>query len=228
MTLVPPLLSVVNWGLVGLTGGAFFVEGNSVILWAGRIAATILGVLIILVAPYRLWKTASDDLTTLKTPRLEVKVEPPEYTGQGTLWRHVRVTNPTGRAIAGCYAQLKSFRAITDVPKGTTLPRSGINYPLATRHGERRITTQIGSGGFKLFDIIACGGGIFETPTLARDGWLRDAQFPLGQGTYEAEIQVGSEVEDFPPMCKKFKIVFSGGIDLEIEELKEANSGIIQ
>ena len=230
----------VIWGIPYRLGGIYdFLQGQEVCFTQYPTIGSLLpswlpngwlivGIVLFLIVTF---EGAYQRFKKLTTTKLEVEVEPSDYIDKGTGWRHLRVRNPTSRVIKGCYGMLKDFRAVTPVPKDTELPRIGIRYPWSTRHGEIGILADIGSRSFKILDIAACSGGEtqeFRTPLLASDGWTRWQGFGLPEGTYEVEIEVGSEGEDLPPMCKKFRIVFSGGTDLEIEESKEGNSGIVQ
>lgn len=185
------------------------------------IALLPLFIVTVFYAPYRIWKIDNDELKELTTPRLEVEIEPNIQPSDGTLWRHLRVNNPTGKTISGCYGVLRSFLTKETMTRNIMLPRQGINYAWSTRHAQKGTLINIpGNNGFKLLDIIACGGGgTFETPTLGSDGWTRYRQFPLPKGNYEAEIEVGSEIVNFPPTSIRISIEFKGGYDLVLVEL---------
>ena len=184
-----------------------------------------IGFLVILIAPYRLWQTTNNRLALLTTKRLAVEVKVPDTSGSAKFWRHLRVVNKTGQAITGCYGELaKDARALTPISSNFVLPKECVRYHWTTRKHTRTDVVKIGANSPSLLDIAFTDGEdarVLFTPQIARGGFDAIPAFPLPKGSYEMIIRVGSEDEHFPPTCKKFKIAFSGGGDLEVEDLGE-------
>ena len=183
-----------------------------------------LGILVIFVAPYNLWRSAYDDLVKLKEKRLAVDVVPQiGDSRQGEIWRQLRVTNPGVEPIDGCYGLLVEFRS-EDAQNQDMCPPSGFYYPWASYGGRGKETKIAGSDGFDLLDIAAFNYSEAQykdklwTPELSADGYNRVQRYPLPPGTYHARIQVGSKSTAFRPTEIVLKLRYSGGANLEIEQ----------
>ena len=191
------------------------------------------GIILFGVAPYFVWKTTrkcvqdmQGQLQELTTPRLEVAVEPEEVEalpdGEVRYWWHLKVKNPTGKAISGCYCKIVEFRSKAKI--NAQLPRPGIRYPWSTLAGGAlaRTTCKIGSKDFDVVDIAMCQHNepdVFYTPILGKDQYTRHLQFPLPSGKYEINIQVGSDDLNFQPTLRTIEIDFSGGYQLSIMDI---------
>lgn len=203
----------------GISGASFLSDGTR--FW--WLTLVPLGVLILFIAPYRVWKNTSDRLTTLTTKRLVVEVKVPDTSGGGKFWRHLRVANNTGQAITGCYGELAAdARALTPISSGVVLPKECVRYHWTTRQHSHTGIVKIGAHSPSFLDIAFTDGEdatVFFTPLYDGTG-----SYPLPKGSYEMIIRVGSVDEHFPPTCKKFKITFSGGRDLEVEDSGEVDN----
>lgn len=198
--------------VVSLLGATGFVAG--IIKWGSLVYLLIIPLFFVfVVAPYKLWKQKSDELTRLTNKRLKASVSPPDITFkegiQDLVWYHLRVDNPTAQNIKDCFGKL--LHSSTQENVGYTLPHSGIRYPWSTYGGPSCLTRNIPSQGHDLLDIAVYDGNYLYTPVLARDGFTRNLLFPLPEGSYEVTIQVGSETEDFQPNIVKVKIDFPKG-----------------
>jgi hypothetical protein len=225
MSLAPPLISALNWlSVVGILTIRIAACLEDAFIY---IPIGILLLMIFVIAPYKLWKMNNDKLEELITPRLTVFFEPnaPLQQRGNVDWHHLRVHNPTGKAIPGCYCKLVEFRAKGEIPEYIRLPRPGIRFPWSTHGGgvQERITVKIASGSFDIVDIAVCK--IIETPDkflipiLDRDQYTRLLEYPLPLGDYEVDIEVGSDDLDFAPTLKTFVIKFAGGFAFEISDI---------
>ncbi len=132
----------------------------------------------------------------------------------------MKVTNKTAVVIKACYGQLVSF---SDLPNKTNeVPPSSVRYAWTTNRGGNNCRiSDIGPNSWDYLDIIYVFGdnNIFYTPVLQKDNWTRAPLYPLPIGEYQAEIQVGSEVENFPPTHICLRIKYKGGIDLHVQSV---------
>ena len=210
-----PIMTTIASYIVTLGGslGAYFADR----WW---LALLPIGLLIIFIAPYRIWESTDNNLQLLIKPRLDVEVELSSKTNLAN-WKHLIVRNPTGKAIQGCYGLLVDFRCKSPLDLNSELPSIGIRYPWSTRAGCSlgRTTCNIGSNSFDVLDIAACKENDpdhFYTPILSGDQYTRYMEFPLPIGVYELDIIVGSDTIDFQPTKKTFEIKFARAYDLEL------------
>src|SRR4030042_313921 len=210
-------LPIPAWGITLLTAG----------IKLGWLTFLPLILLLLFIAPYKVWKNDNNKLMDLTTPRLKVELESPEEMettpdGETNYWHHLRISNPTGEAIIGCYCRIVNFRSKTKV--NATLPQPGIRYPWSTRGGSHlsRTTCIIGSQGFDIVDIAMCEHNepdLFYTPVPGRGQYVRHPRFPLPPGIYEVDIQVGSDNLNFQPTLKTLEFQFRSGFDLRIKDI---------
>jgi len=219
-----PLISLV--ATVGGLGGLVSLLHKGINY--GWITLIPLGILILFIAPYWVWKSDNDKLKDLTTLRLKVEVEPEETSvlpdGEVSYWRHLIVRNPTGKRISGCYCKIVDFRSNTEV--SLELPKRGIRYPWSTRGGPalNRTTVDIAGGSFDIADIAVCKSNEpneFRTPIPSHDQYRRCLEYPLPPGTYEVDIEVGSDSLDFKPTLITLAIKFSGGFDLKVDDITD-------
>lgn len=194
--------------------------------WAKEwwISLVPLGILILLVAPYQLWKNAHDDLVRLTQKRLGVDIEPQiGDCKKGAIWRHLRVSNLGVEPIDGCYGLLMEFRS-EDTQNQNMCPPPGFYYPWSSYGGRGKETKIAGSNGFDKLDIAVFNYAEAEykdklwTPELSADGYNRTTMYPLPAGTYYARIQVGSKSIAFKPTEIALRLMYSGGANLQIEQ----------
>jgi hypothetical protein len=183
-----------------------------------------LSILIIFIAPYKLWKSAHDDLIKLTEKRLKVDIEP--QTGdskKGAIWRQLRVTNVGVQPIDGCYGLLMEFKS-EDKQKQNICPPPGFYYPWSSYGGRGKESKIAGNNGFDKLDIAVFNyldaqyKDKLWTPELSADGYNRTTMYPLTAGTYYAKIQVGSKSTAFQPTEIILKLIYSGGANLQIEQ----------
>jgi hypothetical protein len=217
--LVPPNVDLRIDALLGFLGG---VTGLGLLF-----AATYIWNLFR--TPYRqrneswsLNNELNQKMRELTTPRLELESEPigEVNSDNNTVWNHLKVTNKAAVAIKGCYGQLVNFLDLCDEKIG--IPPNSIRYAWTTNRGGGNCrTSDIGPGGWDYLDIICVIGnqGRLYTPVLRRDNWTRALLYPLPSGEYQVEIQVGSEVENFPPTNIHLKIEYKGGVNLHVRPI---------
>lgn len=170
----------------------------------------------LLAAPYKLWKKANERVIELTTKKLEVEFErqaephPPEF------WWHFIIRNPNSIPIEDCYGQLLSF-----IPNKNNSPYEGFTLPWSswtTRDMEKYTIPGKASG--RLDFIMTSPNHLFIVGLSTEEAKRTFLQGePLGE--YMAEIQVGSQRQGFEPTKVKMRIVFSGGINLEVKMDKE-------
>jgi len=196
-------------GLLGVTGGiAGIVKGSSLIY-----LLAVPFVLVLLIAPYKLWKQEKDKVKELTTKRLEVNVEEQPEDARGTLWWHIIVRNPSSIPIESCYGQLVSFE-----PNKSNKPYRGLRLPWSswvTKEMERYTIPGNASG---ILDFVVALPRYFSIVALFTEGKRTFFNYEE-PGTYEAEIQVGSEKEAFLTTKIKVKIVYAGEGKLTIEKI---------
>jgi hypothetical protein len=211
-------LPIPAWGITLLSAGTKL----------GGLTFLPLVLLLLFVAPYKVWKNDNNKLMDLITPRLEVEVESPEVEilpdGEVAYWWHLIVRNPTGTKISGCYCKLVSCRSQTKL--NVEMPKRGIRYPWSTLGGSSlsRTTCNIGSSSFDVVDIAVCQPdepNSFYTPILGIDQYKRYLKFPLPPGTYWLDIEVGSDDLDFQPTLRNIEFQFRGGFDLRIKDITD-------
>lgn len=190
--------------------------------WISLIPLTIL---IVFVAPYKLWRGAHDDLVRLTEKRLGVDIEPQMGDPKrGAIWRHLRVTNLGVEAIDDCYGLLLEFRS-EDAKNESMWPPAGFYYPWSSHGGRVKETSIAGNNGFDKLDIAVFNYLEAEykdrlwTPELSADRYNRTMMYPLPVGTYYAKIRVGSKSADFKPTDVKLKLIYSGGSSLKVEKV---------
>jgi hypothetical protein len=183
-----------------------------------------LGILIVFIAPYRLWRGVHDDLVKLTEKRLKVDIEPQiGDSRRGEIWRQLRVTNLGVQPIDDCYGLLMEFKS-EDTKNQSVCPPPGFYYPWSSYGGRSKETKIAGNNGFDMLDIVAFNYAQAQyrdklwTPELSKDGYNRTMMYPLPAGTYYAKIRVGSKSTTLMPEEITLKLTYSGGANLEIEQ----------
>lgn len=194
--------------LLGITG---FTLG--IVQW-GRVVylLAIPIVLIFSVAPYKLWKRANDRVIELTTKKLEVKFERQAEPHPPRFWWHFIVRNPNSIPIEDCYGQLLSF-----IPNKNNSPYQGLRLPWSswtTRDMEKYTIPGRASGRL---DFIVTSDEHLVIVGLSTEEAKRTFLQAEPLGEYMAEIQVGSHKQAFEPTKVKMRIVFSGGVNLEVK-----------
>ena len=206
--------------LIGLAGiGAAIRTTN--LFWL--IALVPFGILLLLVAPYRMWKEenkAKEHLGTviqgLTTPQLIVTQGLYNVQQQGYFFYTLEVTNPTGIPIPGVYGDLTHARVIFEsqetkiwaVNNPTQVTRSGLppdshKYPWSWTKGSR--TETIPPKGSRHLYVLARQEGSVSFSIPTEDGPAYQCYLP---GEIEFLIAIGSEVQSFPPT--KVRVVIDG------------------
>ncbi len=185
--------------------------------------SAILLLITLVIAPYRLWKQKKDILDDLTTHRLDVELGEP-YRAPENVWsplfQRLKVINPTGKPIGGCYGDLVSLKPIlpepSDEPSKVTkeyaeellsknIPPSGHQYPWSWTKG-RLIETIPGNHGHGHLYILSHRDHANKFTTPTEDG---EAFGVVGVGDYELIIEVGSREHAFPQ--RRCRVVFSAG-----------------
>lgn len=215
MSYAIPILTWLSTAL-GISGVGSTLSSGSV---AYLFTLAPLGLLVLVIAPAFLWISEHEKVVSLTTPKLSVDVPSKPLTSG---WYHLIVRNPTGVPIKDCYAKLIDFRSLTRVDPDSELPPIGIKYPWSTLGGSSSptVTRDIGPRSFDILDIAVCkhdDPDYFYTPILSADGYRRYMEYPLPVGTYEMDIEVGSDTMDFPPTHATFEVRFLGGYQLQVK-----------
>ena len=170
-------------------------------------------VLIFVVAPYALWRQQSHRLRELTTKRLQVELEKNPETAPPGIWWHLIIRNLSNVPIEGCYGQLLSF-----TPNRSQRLYEAIKFPWSS-YGTILNTETITIAGqsHAYLDIALTDGQDLRLITLSPEPGKRTILYPEPQGTYIAEIQVGSQKEDFRPTLVRLELIYRGGLDLKVE-----------
>ena len=198
-------------GLLGIGGIALATWQNQIIV---LIAVVPVGVMLLFVAPYKLWKEKANMVRELTTKRLEVDIDERTEETDTTSWWHLIVRNPSSIPIESCYGQIVSFE-----PNNNNKPYLGVKLPWTswlTREMERYTIPANANG---ILDFVVAVPRFFSVVTLSPQEGKRTFFNYEPPGTYEVGIQIGSEKEAFPPTKIKFKIVYSGQRKLTIEKI---------
>lgn len=158
------------------------------------------------------------ELEELTTKRLVLKCEKTGEISGNNIWHHLVVKNPTAVAIKGCYGRLVSFTKLN----GEAVVPDTVRYTwTAHRGGKRTSLSDIGPDSWDVLDIFVAttNNNTLSTPVL--DALKHDYNFlfPLPCGIYHVDIQVGSEVEDFPPTHIELEVEYGGGFNLKVKKI---------
>lgn len=215
MTTTLTFLTIIS--AVGVFGGLIRGLILGIAQWVWLLYLLVIPIIIVFgIAPYKLWRQQKDTLVRLTTERLEVEIEKQPESAPSGHWWHLIVSNPNSIPIESCYGQLKSFE-----PNKNGRPYPPLRLPwssLVTREMERYTIPAKGSG---ILDFVVITEQYLSVVALSIEEGKRIFFNYEPPGTYEAEIQVGSEKEDFKPTKIKLKMVFSGGMDISIEKIRD-------
>lgn len=196
-------MSIISY-LVSIGGG---VGAASAKLW--WIYLIPLGILIVFIAPYKVWRKVSDDFEEITKKRLEISLLDPvlrqhkdDTRGEWFLeWYKLQVCNPTALPITNCYGRLIKFTPKLPWPNSPylNLPTPGIMFPWSSYSARGKLAT-IGSHDFDSLDILVFDGSRLSVVVLNDASGQRDlGQFALLPDEYELVVQVGSQSEAFSP-----------------------------
>jgi hypothetical protein len=199
----PIMMSIISY-LVSIGGGigAAFAK-----LW--WISLIPLGILILFVAPYKVWRKLSDEFEKITKKRLEISLTTPvlrqykdDIKGEWSQeWYKLQVHNPTALPITDCYGKLVRFTSKLPWPDSPymNMPTPGIMFPWSSYSARGKLAT-IGSHDFDSLDVLVFDGEILSVVVLDDASGKRDlTQFNLLPDEYELVIQLGSQSEAFPP-----------------------------
>lgn len=194
----PIITSICSYTItVGGIVGAFIAKSWWLILIP-------LFIMTIFIAPYKIWRSINDKLTRITKKRLEISLAETDIRkGRDNLkgdwvqeWYRVKVHNPTALPISGCYGRLIGFESLLPYDN---LPPLGIMFPWSSYGGRNKVTT-IASQDSDFLDIAVFDGSRVRIVVLDEPSGKRDlGQFPLLIDRYKLVIQIGSQVEEFPP-----------------------------
>ncbi len=192
-----------------------------------------LGMFILFIAPYKLWKAQHDELTKMKEKRLVVSLSDNYRPRDGSDWLRLRVDNPSGVSIKGCYGKLSYYTMLvsvegiskkaTDISTGASLndglPPARHPFPWASTTTPP-ILKPIGSKDheFLYIAVVPKQGTNFFTPTESGLGYPKTNIF----AEYEAQIDIGSESEEFSPTRVVFRFAMTQH-SIEAKELEIVN-----
>lgn len=202
---------IIFLGLLGVGGVAFATWGNQVM---ALIAVVPIIVMLIFVAPYKLWKEKADMVAKLTTKRLEVDIEERPEETDTTSWWHLIVRNPSSSPIKSCYGQLISFE-----PNKHNKPYRGLRLPWSSWVTRERERYTIPGNASSTLDFVAALPRYFSIVALSTEEGKATFFNLEGPGTYKVELQVGSEEEDFLATKIKARIVYAGDRKLTIEKI---------
>jgi hypothetical protein len=214
------VVSGVGWGLdiSDATQALFTASGLVLAGWAALV--------LIVIAPYRLWKEKSDRVRVLTTPKLSVSPAEQVVLGDQVSIRFL-VSSERAIPTSRCYGKLHNYRAITATQENQ-LPHNG--WPLYWDWRTHRAATYatIGpmSGELLSFGILFLEKDpprfhhmLAETVDGRRN--VPDPNIWLTPGVFEFELEVGAQEEEFPPTRQKYSIVFHDDGKFELKEIKQ-------
>ncbi len=207
------IVTFVNWGLsIGL--GAW-LKSQPITDW---IAIIPFGVLLLFVAPYKLWKRHEDKLHELTTPRLRLEIlqSDPEI-NEREIWWHLAVHNDSLEPIEGCYAKVKSFE-----PNTNKRPYEATHLPWASGGGTETRTTTIPGECSESVDVVMADRKtrMLYIPIPSAEARKREKKYPEPPGSYEIEIQVGSEKQTFKSSSIRLTIELKETGELYVKEVE--------
>jgi hypothetical protein len=195
-----PFISYV-FSLAGLAGiVSSFKESNYI--WLTAVIPIL--VMIIFVAPYKIWRKTNDELTKITTKRFELSLPAPNRIERRDSvrgdwfqeWYRIQVRNPTALPISLCYGRLVEFKSKLPYPN---LPSPGIMFPWTSFGGKEKLTT-IANQDSDLLDIVVFDGNCIRIVILDDASGHRNlGQFALLVDEYDLVIRIGSQAEPFPP-----------------------------
>lgn len=197
---------------------------------AGPIVGIIAGVLAIASVVFGalrwLWRRISQPSTELQA--LEPQLEHDDNAPGNQLWWNVAVTNPNGSPVTRCYGKIVEYRIVRldDASQGRpVVPRKGTMLPWrAAPKGERRREADIGGESTDYLDLAFCEPGwpAYLTPQLsgAGDKQPLTGLYPLPSGTYEAEIEVGSDAHPIRRRLLTVEVDFGADTGLQAHVTK--------
>jgi hypothetical protein len=149
----------------------------------------------------------------ITTTKLKVELESqPQNIGNQTWW-HLMVSNPSNIPIPDCYGQVIYF-----TPNISNNPYKGMNLAWSTSGSTNTKSVTIPGKSAKLLDLVMTDHNNIYIVGLSPQSSMRSTYYPEPPGTYEAEIQVGSESESFEPTLFKIKIILDGHGNLDVQQ----------
>jgi hypothetical protein len=203
-------IPIINYilSVLGIKGiFSVITESNYLWLWA----VVPIFIMIVIIAPYKIWKSIRDELSRITTKKLDVEISPLPESSAGQIWGHLIVHNRTAKSIHACYGKLIDWQ-----PKPCQYPYSAVRFAWSTHGGSQREVKTIGAKSKDYLDIIVVTANGLHIPKVSQDGITTNLQFMLPFGDYEATIQVGSEEDDFPPTNIRLKIKSKDNSHLEL------------
>ena len=202
-----PVLSYI-FSLVGLTGIVSAIWESNYI-WLTAVVPIL--VMIIFVAPYKIWRKTNDELIQITTKRFELSLPPPNkvegkhpFGGEWSQeWYRIKVHNPTALPISGCYGKLFEF---TSKLPYSNLPSPGLMFPWSSFSSVGRLA-KIASNDSDYLDIFAFDGKFISIVILDPNTGKRDlSQCACLIDEYDLIVQVGSQDEAFSPTYALIRI----------------------
>lgn len=234
------ILSIASW-LFLLLG----VGGISQIITTGNLAWIIslmpLVIMVILVAPYKLWKEQRDKVDQFEEklqPKLAVFIEPNPVPGgivpaeieQSIFWR-LGVTNISMSPIPKCYSEIVNCYRISEngsrsIPEATW-PRQGHGLPWGRGSGGT-YEISLASEQTAYLDYIMLPSrksGILYVPSRPNSPNDRPdyKSYPIAHDNLEFTIAVGSKEQSMRRSVIRFTFEWKGGSNATIAELKNTS-----
>lgn len=161
------------------------------------------------------WFRPRED-AALQFQPLEPRLEHDENAPRRQVWWNVAVSNPNGSPVTRCYGKIVEYRTqrLDDASQGRPIvPRKGTMLPWrAAPEGDRRREADIGSESTDYLDLAYCEPGwpVYLTPQLSgpREKQPLTGRYPLPSGTYEAEIEIGSNAQPIRRRLLTVKLEF--------------------
>ena len=209
------LVSILN--LVVTVGGGAGIASAPISKWWAFVP---LGILLLVVAPYKLWKRKRDQLIELTNKKLIVELEKNPEVAQPGYFLHLIVRNPNSKPIKNCYGQLKSFE-----PNRNNRPYSTLGLPWSHRTTREMERYTIPSNANGLLDFIVTDRKVISIFTLSPEEGKREYYYPEPPGIYRVEVRVGSETESFAPTEISVEIKLDKSGNFQSREIKQNERG---
>ena len=224
-TLMAMMLSLINWTLV-LVGIGGAIGASITGQWAWLITLVPLFLMVVLVAPYAIWKPLNQKLEQLTAKRLQLGLdEQREGTDTYSLWYRIRVTNPASEAIDDCYGLIREFKQL--YPKYLAepyarFPASGHRLPWAkgsSEGGECYRQTILGNNIPAYLDLAHTNNPSetrLRISSPSREGKQPEMDaYQLEPGLYELLVEVGGK--GCASSSIRLRITYGSGQDVRIE-----------
>jgi hypothetical protein len=152
-------------------------------------------------------------------------------------WWNVEVHNPNPDPIKQCFAKVSAYRKLDVVgewdERRNKMPLSGLKLMWRVGPGDQaRAYADIGGGSRDWFSLATAqshDSGYqqvdFQLPqpspsivggTMPYVTRPLTFEYPLPAGTYEMEVEIGSETESLPPAHMAVRLIYKGGLDLQV------------